>query len=242
MSEENRIINKVRKLLRLANDAGATEGERDNALRMAHGLLAKHNLDMQQVSDAELAATDPRERQAVDGNVAPFARQIAHAVARLYFCRYYYTNNRGRTRGTHNYIGKRSNVEVARTVADWLIDAVRSEATRYARVNGGGRTASTSFMYGAAARIGIRCKELRESRDKSQQSEPGTAVVLANLYRVENVANDAFLRSEGTRLHARPVSRYYGDASAAEAGRTYGNGVALGSVIGSRSRNAGLIE
>lgn len=42
----NPILEKVKKLLALAGNAGATEGERDNALRMAHGLLAKHNLDM----------------------------------------------------------------------------------------------------------------------------------------------------------------------------------------------------
>jgi hypothetical protein len=42
----NPILEKVKKLLALANDKGATEGERDNALRMAHGMLAKHNLDM----------------------------------------------------------------------------------------------------------------------------------------------------------------------------------------------------
>lgn len=35
----NPIVEKVRKLLNLANDESASEGERDNALRMAHAFL-----------------------------------------------------------------------------------------------------------------------------------------------------------------------------------------------------------
>jgi hypothetical protein len=43
------VLERVRKLLALGTNAGATEGERDNAMRMAHALLAKYNLDMAQV-------------------------------------------------------------------------------------------------------------------------------------------------------------------------------------------------
>jgi len=39
-------------MLRLANDAGASEGERHNAMRMAHATLAKHNLDLASVESA----------------------------------------------------------------------------------------------------------------------------------------------------------------------------------------------
>ena len=41
-----KILDKVKKLLAVANNEAATEGERDNALRMAHNMLAKHNLAM----------------------------------------------------------------------------------------------------------------------------------------------------------------------------------------------------
>ena len=53
MNPPNPIIEKIKKLLALAADSGATEGERDNAIRMAHGLLAKHNLDMAQVTASQ---------------------------------------------------------------------------------------------------------------------------------------------------------------------------------------------
>ena len=50
----NPIIEKIRKLLALANGTGAADQERESALRMAHALLAKHNLSM---SDTELEPT-----------------------------------------------------------------------------------------------------------------------------------------------------------------------------------------
>ena len=42
----NPILDRVKKMLAIANDSAASEGECDNALRMAHNTLAKHNLDM----------------------------------------------------------------------------------------------------------------------------------------------------------------------------------------------------
>jgi hypothetical protein len=46
MMTEDKILSRIQKMLALANDLAATEGERDNALRMAYNLMAKHNLDM----------------------------------------------------------------------------------------------------------------------------------------------------------------------------------------------------
>ena len=50
--ERNKILARVRKLLNLANNAAATEGERDNAMRMAHATLAKYNLSLAEASGA----------------------------------------------------------------------------------------------------------------------------------------------------------------------------------------------
>ena len=41
---------KIRALLRLANDAGASEHEASLAMERAHELLLKHNLDMMEVA------------------------------------------------------------------------------------------------------------------------------------------------------------------------------------------------
>lgn len=51
-SEKIKILGRIRKMLALANNEGASEGERDNALRMAHATLAKYNLDMAEVESS----------------------------------------------------------------------------------------------------------------------------------------------------------------------------------------------
>jgi hypothetical protein len=45
---------KIRKLLALANDPGATDGERANASRMAAAFMAKHDIDLADLQEAEL--------------------------------------------------------------------------------------------------------------------------------------------------------------------------------------------
>ena len=75
------IIEKCRKLFTLANNDGATEGERDNALRMAYGLMAKHNLD-----ETMLDSEDLRQILEVEAPGAAWIRQVTNSVAGLFFC------------------------------------------------------------------------------------------------------------------------------------------------------------
>lgn len=55
---EEKIINRVKKMMALANDSAASDGERENALRMSYALMAKHNLDM---TDVQGKPTGPQE-------------------------------------------------------------------------------------------------------------------------------------------------------------------------------------
>lgn len=61
--EQARVLARVRKMMALANDdAAASDGERDNALRMAHATLLKHNLTMAAAEEAGATAEEARER------------------------------------------------------------------------------------------------------------------------------------------------------------------------------------
>ncbi len=55
-TDNEKVLDKVRKLLALANNEAASEGERDNAMRMAHKLLTMHQLEMADV-DAHTRAS-----------------------------------------------------------------------------------------------------------------------------------------------------------------------------------------
>ena len=87
-NEMENILNKVKKLLALANDSGASEGERDNALRMAHGLLAKHNLDMLDLT--RHMQVEGREDYMGAGFSMMWCKYISQSIAKLFFCKYYF--------------------------------------------------------------------------------------------------------------------------------------------------------
>ena len=55
--ENERVLEKVKKLLALANDRGATEGESQTALLMAQKIMAENNLTIKDVE----AKIRPRE-------------------------------------------------------------------------------------------------------------------------------------------------------------------------------------
>lgn len=83
MSPETlRILEKVKKLFALANDAGAAEGERDNALRMAQALLRKHNLDEKQVGFAGLKIHKTGQSK----KVPAWCETVFNGVAKVFGC------------------------------------------------------------------------------------------------------------------------------------------------------------
>ncbi len=59
MSDTDRTREKIAKLLRLGMDSSASQGEIDNAMRMAASLMAKHQLTR---DDIDLSAVDPVEK------------------------------------------------------------------------------------------------------------------------------------------------------------------------------------
>ncbi len=84
------VKDKIRKLLNLANDAGAFDGEIDNALRFARRLMLQHNISENELNATkdphEIAAeTEYKRAQAYSEGVslATWESQLAHAVARL---------------------------------------------------------------------------------------------------------------------------------------------------------------
>ncbi len=87
---DDKIINRIKKMMALANDPGASDGERDNALRMAYATLAKYNLAMEDVQGKPTGPQEARATRFVEAYGRPWALSLAQAVAKLFFCTYYY--------------------------------------------------------------------------------------------------------------------------------------------------------
>ena len=222
MSDDlDRVMARIRKMLALTNDAAATEGERDTAMRMVQATLAKHNLDLANVEASGGAAGEARHEDKLEVRGSPWVRRVAHGVGKLFFCKYYYQKGRGKS-DTHCFVGRLSNTQTAKEMLPWLVKALRAEAYRLAPKDGAFRT---TFLKAAAQRIFDRCEAL--IKEPVAEAVPGTAVVLASYYRTEMDANLAFLKDQGTKLSTKiSRERHVGLAGYAE-GTAFGSSINL---------------
>jgi len=233
-----KILARVRKLMKLASDAGATEGERDNAMRMAHATLAKYNLSMSQVGAGE--SEEKRGQYSKEFLGKPWCISIAAAISRMYFCHYYYQGVGGNAgpsqKAIHVFIGRESNVITAQEMAQFIVESVNREAQRYQRGIGGTYADYRAFAQGAMIKIRQRCDDIVEKSKKEgvpDEAQPGTALVLASLYQTEEDANKAYLKQLDIKLRdGRSQSFDMRKRAAMANGAVYGSQVSLNRQVG----------
>lgn len=226
---QEKIIDRVKKMMALANDGAAAEGERDNALRMAYNLLAKYNLSMSQVDAHNSNPEEGRESQKATFVVYPWARSIASVVGSLFFCNYYFMRSGTGKQATHCFIGKASNAATAQYMSEFVVKSVCREA---ARLYGSAiAPEARCFAIGVVRKLQERVKEIKDSLNA--ESKPGTALALINLDKSERAANSLWLAEQGIKLR-QSASRGKGvtDSDAFHAGKDFGARVSLSPQVG----------
>jgi hypothetical protein len=198
-----------------------------------HRLLARYNLDMEQVA----AAADSKTKAEATGHVREsidnwrWCVSIHHAVAKLHFCHMFRTP-RGH-KADLTWIGKSTNVAIAKDMSYWLIESVWAEVRAQQKAQGRKDSAFfTGFTNGASDRICSRCWKMLADAEAAQatdsESEPGTALVLASVYEMAEKDQQDYLANvlkvhlgTGTRRPSPKDSHAYGQ------GATYGDRVKL---------------
>lgn len=158
-------VEKVRKLLRLARNKGASENEANVAMAMAQKIMLEHD-----IADVEEAV----EQIAVRGDWKSFKvsqnwqQMLVWAVSELYSCRSVFMQKTGQIR----FYGKQSSILVAADTLDWVNDQVndlfkqalkafQKEIADGAKLNDKVHTDfRTSFKEACALRICQRVKEI----------------------------------------------------------------------------------
>lgn len=219
----DQVIAKVRKLLALGTNDGATDGERANAMRMAHKLLAKYNLDMSDVSDAEKEQVDERGSHAARFYGRPWAQMVCISVAKLMFCRYLLQPGRRADDTIHHFIGRRTNAISAALLAEYVVKSIRKESGKRAREMFQGNAWRRTFATGAAVAVHARVKDMLDAAQPAP--EPGKALVLADVYRTEDAANAEWI--EGNVQTGKSVGR----AKDLQSGTAFARGRDYGSTI-----------
>jgi hypothetical protein len=241
-ADKARALDRIRKMLALANDATASEGERDNAMRMAHKTLAKWNLSLAEAK----SSPDDRGKNILAMRSPPWARTCANAVATLFFCEYFFIQRRGEQRIHHYFIGREANAVTAMEISAFVIRSIQNESGRKRKEIGADGAWQTAFIKGAAHKVYYRCQELRkqaemESAMANVPKSSGTALVLASVYQQELAANAEWLERNGWRVKvAKTRQQDVKNYDAYVRGTEYGAGISLNRQIGNgKSSNGG---
>lgn len=213
MSDKEAVIEKIRKLLALA-EGNANEHEREVAMRFAMDLLGKHNLSIAQMEKESLT----HSVCAIEGQfrLERWIQHILDAVCELYYTDYYIS-----VRRTAMFVGTPENIAVTIDVAAWLIESIRKESNRLYRDNHQRR----SFRLGAAWKIMLRAIDLTVDEKVSVNSNrSGTNLVVVR-NQLER-ANEDYMSKLTLRQTTR--RRVFIDQDSFDSGSEYGAGVALG--------------
>ncbi len=221
-----KVLDKVRKLLSLANNAGATEGERDNAMRMAHALLAKHNL-----SEDDLDVKENRVKEQLNTYGSPWARSIAASIARLYFCKYFYSKGKS---VIHNFVGKESNAVTASLMTNYVIKSALKEAGKKCKEEGMSHSFKTSFLIGTANAVRDRVDQMIAAQANDVHTKGnGTEITLASVYKTEAEENAAWVSEHVGGLSTGRTKRSSVRSDGYSAGQAYGATVGLNTQVAS---------
>ena len=219
---EDRIIEKLQALLRLARDAGATEAEASLALERAHALLLKHGLEM---ADVEEDGSEPSAvfEDAWDGLLGQtWIASLVNVVGRHHYCRVLRSNSTGKL----IVVGRKVNVRFTYELSMWLVRQVSNLASAdWAAREWTGETKGLrerewrqSFIYGVLNRLDERLGEQRAD-EEGQRSDARALVVH---YEAEN--KDFMAQHYPNLGHARSVPLH---VEAYRSGVNAGDGVSV---------------
>ena len=218
MDNQDRILGRIRKMLNLANDAAATDGERENAMRMAHATMVKYNLDLEDVEAAGAASTEQRGIHQARFFGRPWARRVCQSMAKLFFCKYVYNPNSNAKEILHHFVGLTANATAAAEMAEYLVNSIRRESRSQARAAGKSSSWARSFADGTSVAIWQRvAKMVKQPEVEISESR---ALVLANRYQVEETKNQEYM------------DKNFGKTKQGRAGKAAGDGFLEGTIYG----------
>lgn len=177
------MYNKIKALLALANDAGATEAEAHLALEKAHELMVKYNVEMHE-EQADVGSTS------FEGETwnQPWERSCWHAVAPLFFCEYYFVSH-GTNAATYVLVGRQSNRLTAEALCRYVVATGKSLALQYAQSREGSSVSlSNAYKRGFAGGIHENATTILQ-KSKTPTPDGGdvsTAMVVIDQTEAEN--------------------------------------------------------
>jgi len=197
---EAALLDKVRKLLALAGDGGATEGEASNAAAAAQRLIEQHRLDTALLDTAPDAAPRPDEPIGISTEplysgkkMVAWRGVLANCIARANGCQIYWHHWK-----ELRVIGAPSRVASVRQLYAWLsteVDRLGREAAI-----GMGRSYGHAWRVGCAERVGQRLIDAaKQGATEARKRAEGSGM---SLVRVQQALAKIDVEAERERVKA----------------------------------------
>lgn len=224
---ETKLIERMKRLLAMSKDAGS-ENEAMIAARRLHSLLSQHGMSMSDLNDtSEEVSSDLWEE-----TNRPYARTIAAAIAKLYYCEMYYMKVPRSKTASFVFCGKEHHRAIAIQIAQMVIRVIARESITESRKRFGTKDTHfvNSFRNGAAGRIANRCLDLiKEAKAGTlvDADTGNTLPALASLYDSESAAVKAFFDTLSGMKAGKTRANMARGAEGVSAGRAAGDRVQL---------------
>lgn len=199
-------VDKIKKLLALAHDKGATEHEAAQALEMASALMTKYGVEQSQLIDKPNVML---HKITVEGAEDKWHGWLLSATGMLVTVRPVIYGG-----GTFAFIGRESNVSAAAAMFPWLVEQVER---LYKRDLPKGMTKKAradyrrTFKQACAVRVYRRAEELRHAMTSdnatAQAATGSTALIVRNSTQQQLDAIAEYMRSIGYRTKPGRTSK-----------------------------------
>ncbi|HUS27593.1 MAG TPA: DUF2786 domain-containing protein [Kofleriaceae bacterium] len=211
-------VDKIRKLLNLAQNASANENEADTARRLAERLMAAAGISEADIADSATPDADPLATfgaQHVRSPEAGWHGILAVAVARVVGCYVHYSwqYEKGRRERALTWVGTQAQRESAIELHAWLISQVERLAKGAARIAkdhpAGSRAYLGAYRRGLASSIASQAMALGKNREATTQPDTNA---LARRSAIQNAIaayeKQHDLRSTGSSYRTRALGAF----------------------------------
>ncbi len=222
MSEQRKKIrDRIKRLLSMTVENGASEAEALVAAQKASDLMAEHNLSFRSVAEIEAEEYGGDKRDWFRGSKGfsrsapvPFTRWCLFGISELCGVEHCYNTHTGRL----EFFGAEQDTEAAHYLEEIIRRAMDREWQDFKRLRGHGRGRS-SFYHAMASRIASRLLQMsKDQRQKTEAGQNGT-----NLVVLKNALLQRRFADAHPRLREGNFNPTLNDAAAFVAGRDAGD-------------------
>ena len=220
----SKIVEKIKKILALANDKGATPEEAATAAAMAQRMMMQHQIEEADLVEKGQKQLDPIAYEIFydSARVDTWIQQLANSIAPAFCCVVLLSPGRGL-----GIVGRPENREAYKVTFDYLKEAVHKMAVATCPKTIHGRRWANSYGMGCSVKIHQRVKEERAALKAAADAMNDYAIIIL---REDDLAREFVKNQMQTKAGNKSQADF--DPNGYTKGYVDGDKVNLGSVPG----------